>query len=65
MRRLENLIKYIVLTIGTLVFLIFADILILAYISVDEQKESVSAKYVANRLETNAKENGNITYSCF
>ena len=63
MRRLENLIKYIVLTIGTLVFLIFADILILAYISVDEQKESVSAKYVANRLETNAKENGNITYS--
>ncbi|MDE7205686.1 MAG: hypothetical protein K2N90_00720, partial [Lachnospiraceae bacterium] len=63
MRRLENLIKYIVLTIGTLIFLIIADILILAYISVDEQKESVSARYVANRLEANTEANGNIMYA--
>lgn len=63
MKRLENLIKYIVLTIGTLIFLIIADIFVLAYISVNEQKTSVSAKYVANCLEKNIEENGNTSYT--
>ena len=63
MRRLENLIKYIVLTIGTLIFLMIADIFILAHISVNEQKTSVSARYVANCLEKNIEESGDINYT--
>lgn len=63
MKRLEDLIKYIVLTIGTLIFLIFADIFVLAYISVNEQKTSVSARYVANCLEKNTEENGDTNYT--
>ena len=51
MRRLENLIKYIVLTIGTLIFLMIADIFVLARISINDEESSVSAKYVANCLE--------------
>jgi len=62
MRKLESLIKYIVLTIGTLVFLFFADIFVLAGISANEMKESVSAKYAADCLEKTADENGNTTY---
>lgn len=63
MRRLKNLIKYIVLTIGTLIFLMIADIFVLANISVNEQKTSVSARYVANCLEKKIEENGNVNYT--
>lgn len=63
MRRLENLIKYIVLTIGTLIFLIFADIFVLAHISINDEESSVSAKYVANCLEKKIEESGDTNYT--
>ena len=63
MRRLENLIKYIVLTIGTLIFLMIADIFVLARISIKDEESSVSAKYVANCLEKKIGENGDTNYT--
>ena len=63
MRRLENLIKYIVLTIGTLFFLMIADIFVLAHIFANDQESSVSAKYVANCLEKKIEENGDTNYT--
>lgn len=62
MKKLESLIKYIVLTIGTLFFLFFADIFILAYIQSKDSALTVHVEYVANRLEKNTDENGTDYY---
>lgn len=63
MQRLKNFMKYVALTIGTLLFLIFVNIFVLAYININDDKESVYARYVANHLEKNVDENGNIHYA--
>lgn len=62
MKKLENLIKYIVLTIGTLFFLFFADIFVLAYIQMGENYMNVHVEYVADSLEKNTDSDGTDRY---
>lgn len=66
MKKLESniytIIKYIVLTIGTLFFLFLADIFVLVYIQADESKMNVHVDYVASSLEKNMDENGTVIY---
>lgn len=67
MKKLESniytIIKYIVLTIGTLFFLFIADIFVLAYIQANDSKANVNAAYVADSLEKNTDETGSVTYT--
>jgi len=58
-----TIIKYIVLTIGTLFFLFIADIFVLAYIQANDSKANVNAAYVADSLEKNTDETGAVTYT--
>ncbi len=53
-----NIIKYIVLTIGTLFFLFIADIFVLAYIQSKDSIMDVHVEYVADCLEKNTDEYG-------
>ncbi len=62
MKKLESLIKYIVLTIGTLFFLFIADIFVLAYVQSKDSTKSVHVEYVANRLEKTTNEDGTVHY---
>lgn len=66
MKKLEsniyNIIKYIVLTIGTLFFLFLADLFVLAYIQAGDSKENVNVEYVADSLEKRLDEGGTVCY---
>lgn len=57
-----KIIKYIVLTIGTLFFLFLADIFALAYIQANDSKENVNVEYVAENLGKSLDEGGTVYY---
>lgn len=63
MKRLENMTKYILISIGVLLFLLMADILVLAKIGIDESLSNVSARHVAGELEECVDETGALQYS--
>lgn len=58
-----NIIKYIVLTIGTLFFLFLADIFILVLIQTNDSRSSVHVGYVAHGIEKKADEDGVAAYT--
>lgn len=66
MKKLEsniyNIIKYIVLTIGTLFFLFLVNIFVLAYIQANDSKENVNVEYVAENLGKSLDEGGTAYY---
>lgn len=62
MKTLEGMVKYIVLTIGTLFFLFLTDLLVLAYIQADDSRENVNVAYVANGLGKRVDEDGKVCY---
>lgn len=66
MKKLEsniyNIIKYIVLTIGTLFFLFLVNIFVLAYIQANDSKENVNVEYVADNLEKSIDARGTASY---
>lgn len=66
MKKLEsniyNIIKYIVLTIGTLFFLFLVNIFVLAYIQENDSKENVNVEYVAENLGKSLDEGGTVYY---
>lgn len=62
MRTLEGMIKYIVLTIGTLFFLFMTDLFVLAYIQANDSRRNVNVAYVADGLGKCVDGNGNVCY---
>lgn len=56
------MVKYIVLTIGTLFFLFMTDLFVLAYIQANDSRENVNVTYVADGLEKRLDENGTVCY---
>ena len=57
-----NIIKYIVLTIGTLFLLFLVNIFVLAYIQENDSKENVNVEYVAENLGKSLDEGGTVYY---
>lgn len=62
MKTLESLVKYFVLTIGTLFLLFITDLLVLVCIQANEDKENVNVGYVADGLKKNLDEGGMACY---
>lgn len=56
------MVKYIVLTIGTLFFLFMTDLFVLAYIQANDSRKNVNVTYVADGLEKRLDENGTVCY---
>lgn len=62
MKTLEGMVKYIVLTIGTLFFLFLTDLLALVCIQANEDKENINVAYVADGLGKRLDEDGTVCY---